>query len=28
MAKRLEAKDPDALKWLQYERFWTYKWND
>lgn len=28
MAKRLEAKDPDALKWLQYEQFWTYKWND
>jgi len=28
MSKRLEAKDPDALKWLQYERFWTYKWND
>ncbi|WP_062351758.1 bacillithiol biosynthesis deacetylase BshB2 [Bacillus kwashiorkori] len=28
MAKRLEAKDPNALKWLQYERFWTYRWND
>lgn len=28
MKKRLDAKDPDALKWLHYERFWTYKWND
>ncbi len=28
MSKRLEAKDPDAIKWLQFERFWTYKWND
>lgn len=28
LAKRLQAKDPDAFKWLQYERFWTYRWRD
>lgn len=25
---RLNTKDPEALNWLQYEQFWTYKWND
>lgn len=28
LSKKLAKNDPDALKWLQYERFWTYKWND
>ena len=26
LEKRLEAKDPEALKWLRYERFYTYNW--
>ena len=27
MEKKLEAKDPEALKWLHYERFYTYLWD-
>lgn len=27
MEKKLEALDPDALKWLNYERFYTYRWD-
>ena len=26
MEKRIAAKDPDALNWLHYERFWSYQW--
>ncbi|MHA6258924.1 bacillithiol biosynthesis deacetylase BshB2 [Sporosarcina sp. CAU 1771] len=26
MEAKLEAKDPDAQKWLRYERFYTYNW--
>lgn len=28
MEKRLAEKDPDALKWLHTERFYTYDWNN
>jgi len=24
---KLDAKDPDSMKWLRYERFYTYKWD-
>jgi hypothetical protein len=27
MEKKLEAQDPDALKWLNNERFYTYDWD-
>ncbi|GEN84296.1 putative N-acetyl-alpha-D-glucosaminyl L-malate deacetylase 2 [Sporosarcina luteola] len=27
MEKRLAEKDPEALKWLHNERFFTYKWD-
>lgn len=27
MEAKLAAKDPDALKWLRYERFYTYNWD-
>ncbi|WAA12232.1 bacillithiol biosynthesis deacetylase BshB2 [Fervidibacillus halotolerans] len=27
-SKKLNKKDPDAFKWLHYERFWSYKWTD
>lgn len=28
MEKRLAEKDPEALKWLHTERFYTYDWNN
>src|SRR6185437_3946106 len=28
MEKRLEENDPEALKWFQYERFYTYRWDN
>ena len=27
MEIKLAAQDPEALKWLNYERFYTYKWD-
>lgn len=27
MEKRLAEKDPEAMKWLHYERFYTYQWD-
>ncbi|WP_224653863.1 hypothetical protein, partial [Escherichia coli] len=27
MEKRLAEKDPEALKWLHEEKFFTYKWD-
>ncbi|MBE1552944.1 bacillithiol biosynthesis deacetylase BshB2 [Filibacter limicola] len=27
MEKKLEAQDPDAMKWFQNERFYTYRWD-
>ena len=27
LEEKLEAKDPEALKWLRYERFYTYNWD-
>lgn len=27
MEKRLAEQDPEALKWLHYERFYTYRWD-
>lgn len=27
MEKRLAEKDPEAIKWLHYERFYTYRWD-
>ncbi|WP_374721612.1 bacillithiol biosynthesis deacetylase BshB2 [Peribacillus tepidiphilus] len=26
--EKLEKRDPELLKWLHYERFWKYKWDD
>jgi len=28
LEKGLAAKVPEALRWFQYERFWSYKWDD
>ena len=27
LEEKLEALDPEALKWLHYERFYTYRWD-
>jgi GlcNAc-PI de-N-acetylase. len=28
MSKRLAENDPEAIRWLHYERFWSYQWKD